>query len=96
MNLETVQRYFKEDDMYCCFTSEHPLKKHFDACEGFAFVKRTDKDILEIVFRCTQFGGGHIVRECHDNCSKFAVCQQISTVLEKEAILEALYPVTSE
>lgn len=96
MTLDVVKKYFDEEDMYHGFSGEHPLKVHFDECCGMAFVKRAHKSVLEIVFRCTQFGGAHIVRECRENCPKFAMCKQISTVLEKEAIIETLYPMISE
>lgn len=96
MNLETVKRYFHEEDKYCGFTGDHPLKHHFKECGGLAYVRRTDKDIVEIIFRCNSFGGAHIVRECKENCPNFAMCGQISAVLAKEAIMETLYPMISE
>lgn len=96
MTLDIVKKYFEEDDMYHGFNGDHPMKHHFEECQGIAFVSRAKKSVLEIVFRCARFGGAHIVRECKDNCPNFKLCPQISTVLEKEAILESLYPIITE
>lgn len=96
MTLELVKKYFDDDDKFVGLRGEHPLKPHFDACGGIAYIKRVRKDLREIVFRCTTFGGAHVVRECKDNCPNFKMCAQITLVREKEAVFESLYPMIAE
>lgn len=96
MTLELVRRYFEDEDTFHGFGSNHPLTHHFKECGGTAYISRAKKDVKEIVFRCNEFGGAHVIRECKDNCPKFALCRQITIVREKEAILESLFPMIAE